>query len=104
MDLIWYGIRQAFRILGTGDRDVWQITLRSLWISGSATAIALALGVGAGALLAFRRLPGSPLSRLLGYPRQGAPPRRRRAGRGDLALAQRPARESRPDLHAGGDG
>lgn len=74
MDLIWDGLRQAFRILGTGDQDVWQITLRSLLISGSATAIALVLGVGAGALLAFRRFPGRNLAVALVNTGMGLPP------------------------------
>ena len=74
MDLIWDGIRQAFRILGTGDRDVWSIAWRSLWISGSATAISLVLGVGVGALLAFRRFPGRTFAVALVNTGMGLPP------------------------------
>lgn len=74
MDLIWDGIRQAFRILGTNDRDVWEITLRSLLISGSATAIALMLGIGGGALLAFRRFPGRNIAVTLVNTGMGLPP------------------------------
>jgi tungstate transport system permease protein len=58
MDLVWDGLREAFHILRTGDRDVWEIALRSLLISGSATAVALIIGVGLGAFLAFRHFPG----------------------------------------------
>ena len=74
MDLIWDGLREAFRILGTGDRDVWQITARSLLISGSATLIALLIGVGAGAALAFRRFPGRNLAVALVNTGMGLPP------------------------------
>jgi len=74
VDLIWDGIRQAFRILGTGDRDVWEITLRSLLISGSATLIALALGIAAGAALAFGRFPGRNLLVVLVNTGMGLPP------------------------------
>ena len=74
MDLIWDGIRQAFRILVTGDRNVWSIALRSLLISGSATAIALVLGVEAGALLAFRRFPGRTVAVALVNTGMGFPP------------------------------
>lgn len=74
MDLIWDGIRQAFRILGTNDRDVWEITLRSLLISGSATLIALVLGIGVGALLAFRRFPGRNIAVTLVNTGMGLPP------------------------------
>jgi tungstate transport system permease protein len=74
MDLIWEGIREGFRILGTGDRDVWQITMRSLLISGSATLLALVLGIGSGALLAFRRFPGRNVLIALVNTGMGFPP------------------------------
>ena len=74
MDLIWDGIREAFRILGTGDNDVWEITLRSLLISGSATAVSLVLGIAAGAALAFRRFPGRNLAVVLVNTGMGLPP------------------------------
>ena len=74
MDLIWDGIREAIRILVTGDEDVWEITLRSLLISGSATAIALAIGIGTGAVLAFRRFPGRNVAVTLVNTGMGLPP------------------------------
>ena len=74
MELIWDGLREAFRILGAGDRDVWEITLRSLIISGAATVIALGIGVGAGAALAFRRFPGRNLAVALVNTGMGLPP------------------------------
>lgn len=74
MDLIWDGIREGFRVLRTGDRDVWEITLRSLIISGSATAMALVCGVAAGATLAFRRFPGRGLIVALVNSGMGLPP------------------------------
>jgi len=74
LDLIWDGLREAFRILGTGDQDVWSITIRSLLISGSATAIALVFGIGAGAALAFRRFPGRNLAIALVNTGMGLPP------------------------------
>lgn len=74
MDLIWDGIREAFDILASGDRDVWEIALRSLLISGSATVVALVVGVGVGAFLAFRRFPGRNLSVALVNTGMGLPP------------------------------
>lgn len=74
MDLIWDGLREAIRILATGDEDVWEITLRSLLISGSATAISLVIGIGVGALLAFRRFPGRNLALTLVNTGMGLPP------------------------------
>ena len=74
MDLIWEGLREAFRIIGTGDRDLWEITLRSLLISGSATGAALIIGIGLGAALAFRRFPGRNLAIALVNTGMGFPP------------------------------
>lgn len=74
MDLIWDGIREAFRILGSGDKEVWGITVRSLLISGTATALALVIGVALGALLAFRRFPGRNLAVVLVNTGMGLPP------------------------------
>lgn len=74
MDLIWDGLREAFRILRTGDRDIWEITLRSLLISGSATGLSLIIGIGIGAALAFRRFPGRNLAVALVNTGMGFPP------------------------------
>ncbi len=74
MDLIWDGLREAFRILASGDRDVWQTALRSLLVSGSATAIALVIGVTVGAGLAFGRFPGRNLWVTLVNTGMGLPP------------------------------
>ncbi len=74
MDLIWDGIRHAVGILARGDGDVWGITWRSLWISGSATAISLLLGLGVGAVLAFRRFPGRTFAVVLVNTGMGLPP------------------------------
>ena len=74
MDLIWDGVREAFRILATGDRDVWEITLRSLLVSGSATIFSLIIGISIGAALAFRRFPGRNLAVTLVNTGMGLPP------------------------------
>ena len=74
MGLIWDGVREAFRILGSGDREVWEITLRSLLVSGSATGLALVIGIGVGAALAFRRFPGRNLAVTLVNTGMGLPP------------------------------
>jgi tungstate transport system permease protein len=74
MDLIGDGLREAIRILLSGDNDVWQTALRSLLISGAATAIALVIGVGTGAMLAFGRFPGRNLSVTLVNTGMGLPP------------------------------
>ena len=61
MDLLWAGLREALRLLVTGDREVVTILLLSLQVSGLATLISLALGVPTGAALALLRFPGRML-------------------------------------------
>lgn len=61
MDLLVAGVREALRLLLTGDADVFAILLLSLQVSGLATLISLALGVPAGAALALGRFPGRTL-------------------------------------------
>ena len=61
MDLLLAGVREALRLLATGDAEVFTILLLSLQVSGSATLISLALGVPAGASLALLRFPGRTL-------------------------------------------
>lgn len=58
MELIWDGIHEAFRLIFTGDAEVYEIALLSLTVSTSATAIALVLGLGIASFLAFGNLPG----------------------------------------------
>jgi len=74
MHLIWDGIREAFHILGTGDYSLWQIALRSLFISGSAVAISLVIGIAVGSLLAFNEFPGRNLAFTLVNTGMGLPP------------------------------
>ncbi len=61
MDLLWAGLREALRLLVTGDREVVTILVLSLQVSGLATLISLMLGVPAGAALALLRFPGRTL-------------------------------------------
>ena len=74
MDLIWDGLTDAVRILLNGEHSVWEIALRSLLVSGSATAISLLIGVTVGSLLAFNRFPGRNLAFSLVNTGMGLPP------------------------------
>ncbi len=74
MDLIWDGLKDAVRILVNGDYSVWEIALRSLLVSGSATAISLLVGVAVGSLLAFNQFPGRNLAYSLVNTGMGLPP------------------------------
>jgi tungstate transport system permease protein len=61
MDLLVAGVREALRLLLTGDAEVFAILCLSLQVSGVATLVSLALGVPAGAALALVRFPGRTL-------------------------------------------
>jgi tungstate transport system permease protein len=68
------GVVQAFRLLATGDGEVWAVTLLSLQISCSATLLSLVVGVPAGTALALARFPGRGLVISLVNTGMGLPP------------------------------
>ena len=74
MELIWQGLLEAFRLLLTGDPEVWRITLLTLRVSGTATLISLFLGIPLGALLALTRFPGRGFLMSLVNTGMGLPP------------------------------
>lgn len=74
MDLVWEGLREAFRLLANNEEDVYEIAWRSIRVSGTATIIALLIGVGAGAVLAFKRFPGRLVVMSLVNTGMGMPP------------------------------
>ena len=57
MDL-WEGLREAVRLVVTGDAELRDIAVRTVLVSGSATLVALLAGVPAGYLLARSRFRG----------------------------------------------
>lgn len=74
MDVLTGGVREAFRLLVTGDAEVWAILQLSLLVSGTATGLALLLGVPLGALLALTRFPGRAVVVSLVNTGMGLPP------------------------------
>jgi tungstate transport system permease protein len=74
MDLLWDGLRESVHLLVTGDRDVWEITLRSLFVSGFATLISLLIGVPVGFFLAQSRFRGRTVVLGLVNTGMGLPP------------------------------
>lgn len=74
MDLVFEGLREAFRLLARNENDVYEIAWRSIYVSGIATAVSLVLGVSAGAFLAFRRFPGRLIVMSLVNTGMGLPP------------------------------
>ncbi|MEN6617852.1 MAG: ABC transporter permease [Syntrophorhabdus sp.] len=74
MDLIIDGIKQAFILLFTLDREVLNITFLSLKVSGSATLISLFIGISVGTLVALTQFPGKKLVVSLINTGMGLPP------------------------------
>ena len=74
MDDFWQGLSTAFRLLVSGDREVWGIVVLSLRVSLTATLISLLIGVPIGALLALSRFPGRSLLIGLVHTGMGLPP------------------------------
>lgn len=74
MELVWDGVRQAVRLVATGDREVLAVTLLSLGISGAATGLALVVGMPLGTALALARFPGRGLVVSLVNTGMGLPP------------------------------
>jgi tungstate transport system permease protein len=68
------GLLHAFRLVFGGDVEVWQITLLSLQVSGTATLLSLFLGIPLGAFLALARFPGRNLLVSLVNTGMGLPP------------------------------
>lgn len=58
MELIWQGIKEALRLIITGDPEVLGITLLTLKISGSATLISILIGLPIGILIGLKDFPG----------------------------------------------
>jgi tungstate transport system permease protein len=74
MGLLFDGIREAVRLLCTGDREVLSVTLKSLQVSGLATLLSLVLGVGLAAVVALAEFPGKRLVLSLIHTGMGLPP------------------------------
>lgn len=74
MQLIWDGFVEALRLLLGGDEALYEIALRSLWVSGLALAIAVVLGVPLGGLIALTSFWGRRLTVTVVNTGMGAPP------------------------------
>jgi tungstate transport system permease protein len=74
MELIWQGIKEAIRLILSGDPGVMQITWLSLQISGTATLLSLLVGIPAGVGLALAKFPGRGFLIALVNTGMGLPP------------------------------
>src|SRR5690242_8361707 len=74
MDLIASAFGEAWRLLSTGDEDVYGIAFRTLVITGTSTLFAMVIGVPIGLLLALARFPGQRIVVAFSYAGMGMPP------------------------------
>ena len=74
MDLVAAGVREALRLLMSGDAEVYGILWLSLQVSILATLVSLVLGVPAGVVLALVRFPGRTAAVSLVNAGMGLPP------------------------------
>mgnify|MGYP000969582679 CR=1 FL=1 len=74
VDLVFEGIKKAFRLLITLDPEVLGITILSLKVSGAATLISLFLGISTGTAVALSRFPGRKIVVSLINTGMGLPP------------------------------
>ncbi len=58
MELLGEALREAWRLLTTGDQDVYEIAIRTLLITGTSTLVAMLVGIPLGLALALARFRG----------------------------------------------
>ncbi len=61
MQVIWDGLGEALRLIFGGDAEIYEIVLRSLWVSCVALVIAVVVGVPLGGVVALNEFRGRRL-------------------------------------------
>jgi len=74
VDLLLEALREAWRLLLTGDGDVYEITLRTALITGVSTVLSTAVGVPTGLAIALARFPGQRWLVAMSNAGMGMPP------------------------------
>lgn len=74
MDLLLDAIREAVRLLRTGDGEVYSITLRTASITGASTLVAALVGLPLGLGIALGRFPGQRALLAIANAGTGLPP------------------------------
>jgi tungstate transport system permease protein len=67
-------LREALKLIASGDVGLWQIVFLSLCVSGTALAVSAILGIPAGAWLGLRAFPGQRWLTAFIYTGMGFPP------------------------------
>lgn len=74
MDLLLDALREAMRLLRTGDGDVYSITVRTALITGASTLVAALVGLPVGLGIALGRFPGQRVLLAIANAGTGLPP------------------------------
>lgn len=74
MDLIWQGLEEAFRLLFTGDPEVFEVVRATLQVSGTATIISVIIGIPLGTIIALNNFRGRKFVISLVNTGMGMPP------------------------------
>lgn len=74
MSVYWQGLVEAIRLLLSGDREVMEVILRTLHVSGTATIIGVMIGIPLGTFIALVSFPGRRLTISLINLGMGLPP------------------------------
>lgn len=61
LEVYWYGLIEAMRLLIAGDKEVMEIIFRTLHVSGTATMIGMFIGLPLGTIIALSSFPGRRL-------------------------------------------
>jgi len=61
LGVYWQGLVEAIRLLLSGDREVMEVVLRTLHVSGTATVIGMIIGLPVGTFIALTSFPGRRL-------------------------------------------
>lgn len=71
---LWSGLLEAIRLIVTIDRELLEIVLLSLQVTGIALCLSTIIGIPLGVFMALRRFPGRRFSIALLYTGMGFPP------------------------------
>lgn len=61
MEVYWYGLLEALRLLFSGNPEVYEVIFRTVHVSGTATIIGMLIGMPLGTVLALSSFPGRKL-------------------------------------------
>lgn len=61
MEVYWYGLLEALRLLFSGNPEVYEVIFRTVHVSGTATIIGMLIGLPLGTVLALSSFPGRKL-------------------------------------------